>query len=155
MHIKRFLMAAACGSLFLASASAQVVVKDAWVRATVPQQQATGAFMQLTAAQDSRLVSVSSSAVPIVEVHEMTMDGGVMKMRAIASLPLPAGKTVALKPGGYHVMLMGLKQPMKAGDVLPLSLVVENAAGQRETIEVKAEVRAVGAAAAKPEEHKH
>jgi periplasmic copper chaperone A len=111
--------------------------------------------MQLTAAQDSKLISVSSSAVPVVEVHEMGMEGGVMKMRAIPSLALPAGKTVALKPGGYHVMLMDLKQAMKAGDVVPLSLVVENAAGKRETIEVKAEVRAMGAAAAKPDEHKH
>lgn len=84
----------------------------------------------------------------------MSMDGGVMKMRAIPSLALPAGTTVALKPGGYHVMLMDLKQAMKPGDVVPLSLVVENAAGKRETIEVKAEVRAPGTAAAKQDEHK-
>jgi len=154
MRLISSLMALALGASASATVSAQVTVKDAWVRATVAQQKATGAFMQLTAAQDSKLISVSSSAVPVVEVHEMSMDGGVMKMRAIPSLALPAGTTVALKPGGYHVMLMDLKQAMKPGDVVPLSLVVENAAGKRETIEVKAEVRAPGTAAAKQDEHK-
>jgi copper(I)-binding protein len=154
MRLASSLIVLALGASASLHVFAQVTVKDAWVRATVPQQKATGAFMQLTAAQDSKLISVSSSAVPVVEVHEMSMDGGVMKMRAIPSLALPAGTTVALKPGGYHVMLMDLKQAMKPGDVVPLSLVVENAAGKRETIEVKAEVRAPGTAAAKQDEHK-
>jgi periplasmic copper chaperone A len=154
MRLISSLIALALGASASATVFAQVTVKDAWVRATVAQQKATGAFMQLTAAQDSKLISVSSSAVPVVEVHEMSMDGGVMKMRAIPSLALPAGTTVALRPGGYHVMLMDLKQAMKPGDVVPLSLVVENAAGKRETIEVKAEVRAPGTAAAKQDEHK-
>lgn len=149
------LIAACFTCALVASASAQIVVKDAWVRATVPQQKATGAFMQLTAAQDSKLISVSSSAVPVVEVHEMSMEAGVMKMRPVSSLTLPAGKTVALTPGGYHVMLMDLKQQMKAGEVVPLSLVVENAAGKRDTIEVKAEVRAPGTQAIKPDNHMH
>jgi copper(I)-binding protein len=155
MRLASSLIALALGASASLPVFAQVAVKDAWIRATVPQQKATGAFMQITAAQDSKLVSVSSSAVPIGEVHEMTMDAGVMKMRAIPSLALPAGKTVALKPGGYHVMLMDLKQPMNAGDVVPLTLVVENANGKRETVEVKAEVRAAGAAAAKGDERKH
>ena len=102
--------------MLIAPAAAQLVVKDAWVRATVPQQKATGAFMQLTAAQDSKLVSVSSAAVPVVEVHEMKMQDGVMKMRPLPSLSLPAGKAVSLTPGGYHVMLMDLKQQLKPGD---------------------------------------
>ncbi|MGN6828876.1 copper chaperone PCu(A)C [Paucibacter sp. M5-1] len=152
------LIALGLGSALLASASAQVTVKDAWVRATVPQQKATGAFMQLSAAKDSRLVSVSSSAVPIVELHEMAMDNHVMKMRQIPALELPAGKSVELKPGGYHLMLMDLKQQVKVGDTLPLTLVFEDKAGKRETVEVKAAVRALGAAAAKHDghsEHKH
>jgi copper(I)-binding protein len=135
------------------SATAQVAVKDAWVRATVPQQKATGAFMQLTAAQDSKLVSVSSSAVPVAEVHEMKMQDGVMKMRPLPSLALPAGKAVALTPGGYHVMLMGLKQQLKAGDSVPLTLVFESQGGKREAVEVQAEVRALGTAAPKADEH--
>lgn len=153
MALKHLLVAALLGANLVAAASAQVVVKDAWVRATVPQQKATAAFMQLTAAQDSKLVSVSSADIPVVEVHEMRMDAGVMKMRPIPALELPAGKTVALTPSGYHVMLMDLKRPMKAGDSVPLSLVIEIRGGKRETIEVKAEVRAPGAGAS--DAHKH
>jgi copper(I)-binding protein len=79
-----------------------------------------------------------------VEIHEMAMDGNVMKMRAIPGLELPAGKTVELKPGGYHVMLMDLKKELKAGDTVPLTLVVEGADKKRETIEVKATVKPLG-----------
>jgi copper(I)-binding protein len=153
MHIKPSLVAALCSAVLIAPAAAQLVVKDAWVRATVPQQKATGAFMQLTAAQDSKLVSVSSAAVPVVEVHEMKMQDGVMKMRPLPSLSLPAGKAVSLTPGGYHVMLMNLKQQLKPGDRVPLTLVIENQGGKRETVEVTAEVRALGAAAPKADEH--
>lgn len=132
-------------SLLAASAQAQVTVKDAWVRATVPQQKATGAFMQLQAGKDSKLVSASSPVTPVVEVHEMVMQDNVMKMRQVPGIDLPAGKTVELKPGGYHVMLMDLKQPVKEGDVVPITLVVEGKDGKRESVEVKASVRALAA----------
>lgn len=132
-------------SLLAASAQAQVTVKDAWVRATVPQQKATGAFMQLQAGKDSKLVSASSPVTPVVEVHEMVMQDNVMKMRQVLGIDLPAGKTVELKPGGYHVMLMDLKQPVKEGDVVPITLVVESKDGKRESVEVKASVRALAA----------
>jgi copper(I)-binding protein len=125
------------------AASAQTTVKDAWVRSTVPQQMATGAFAQITSAQGGRLVSVASPVAGVVEVHEMAMDGNVMKMRALpGGLALPAGKTVELKPGGYHVMLMDLKQPLKAGDSVPLTLVIEAADGKRETLQIQAPVKA-------------
>jgi len=78
-----------------------------------------------------------------VEIHEMSMEGSVMKMRAVPGLDLPAGKTVELKPGGYHVMLMDLKKELKAGDTVPLTLVVEGADKKREIIEVKAPVKAL------------
>ena len=126
-------------------AAAQTTVKDPWVRGTVPQQQATGAFMQITSAQGGKLVSASSPVAGVVEIHEMAMDGNVMKMRAIPGLDLPAGKAVDLKPGGYHVMLMGLKQPLKDGETVPLTLVVEGKDGKQEKVEVKAAVK--GAAA--------
>jgi len=129
------------------AAHAQVTVKDAWVRATVPQQKATGAFMQLSAAKDTRLVSASSPVTPVVEVHEMAMQDNVMRMRQIAALDLPAGKAVELKPGGYHVMLLDLKQQVKEGDTVPLTLVFEGKDGKRETVEVKAPVRALNASA--------
>jgi len=131
-----------------ASAWAQTTVKveDAWVRGTVAQQKATGAFMRLTAQNAARLVSASSPVAGVVEIHEMAMDKDVMKMRQIPGLDLPAGRTTELKPGGYHVMLMDLKQPMKAGDVVPMTLVFEDAAKQRFTQDIQAPVRALGAA---------
>ena len=125
----------------------QTVVKDPWVRGTVAQQKATGAFMQITSTQGGRLLSVASPVAGVVEVHEMKMDGSVMKMGAIPSLDLPAGKNVELKPGGYHVMLMDLKKELKAGDTVPLTLVVEGKDGKKESLEIKAPVRALGAPA--------
>jgi copper(I)-binding protein len=124
-----------------AAASAQITIKEPWVRGTVAQQKASGAFMQITSANGGKLVSASSPVAGLVEVHEMAMDGNVMKMRAVPALDLPAGKTVELKPGGYHVMLMDLKQQLKPGEAVPLTLVVEGRDGKRETIEVKAPVK--------------
>ena len=135
---------------------AQVTVKDPWVRGTVAQQKATGAFMQITAAGGGRLLSASSPVAGVVEIHEMAMDGNVMKMRAIAGLDLPAGKAVALKPGGHHVMLMDLKQGLQAGQSVPITLVVEGPGGKRETVQVSATVRPLAAAPAPAHgAHKH
>ena len=131
-------------ALFAFSAQAQTTVKDPWVRGTVANQKATGMFAQLMSAGGGKLVAVSSPLAGIVEIHEMAMDGNVMKMRAVPGLDLPAGKTVELKPGGYHVMLMDLKKELKAGDTVPLTLVVEGADKKRETIEVKAAVKPLG-----------
>ncbi len=127
-----------------ATASAQTTVKDAWVRGTVAQQKATGLFAQITSVQGGKLVSASSPVAGVVEIHEMSMDGNVMKMRAVAALDLPAGKAVELKPGGYHVMLMDLKQPLKDGEAVPVILVVEGKDGKRANVDVKATVRALG-----------
>lgn len=153
MNVKPFLAAALLGAALVADASAQVVVRNAWVRATVPQQTATGAFLQLTAEHDTRLVSVSSTVAPVAEVHEMALQDNVMRMRPVPAVDLPAGKAVDLKPGGHHIMLMGLKQPVKAGETVPLTLVFEDRAGKRQSVEVKAVVRALGAAEAKPDGH--
>ena len=120
---------------------AQVSVKDAWVRATVPHQKATGAFLQLTAVRDSRLVAVRSPVAGSTELHEMSMANNVMKMRAVDAVELPAGKAVEFKPGGYHIMLLGLKAPVKEGESVPLTLVVEGRDGKRESVEAKAVVR--------------
>ena len=103
--------------------------------------------MQITSAQDAQLVAASSPVAGVVEVHEMTMEKDVMKMRAMKGLDLPAGKSVELKPGGYHVMLMDLKQQMKEGDTVPLTLVIEGTDKKRSTIEVKAPVKPLAAAA--------
>ena len=132
---------------------AQTTVKDAWVRGTVAQQKATGAFFSITSAAGGKLVSVSSPAAGVVEIHEMKMDGSTMQMRALPNgLDLPAGKAVHFRPGGYHVMLMDLKAPLAAGQAIAVTLVVEGKDGKKETIVLKAPVRALGTA---PAEHKH
>lgn len=145
-------MKALVAAALLASAAtlpawaANVSVTDAWARATMPGQKVSGAYMQLQSDADARLVSASSPAVPRVEVHEMKMDGDVMRMREVKSIELPKGKTVSLEPGGYHIMLMNLTKPIAAGEVIPLTLVVESG-GKRQTVEVKAEARAPGSGA--------
>ncbi|MBS0390733.1 MAG: copper chaperone PCu(A)C [Comamonadaceae bacterium] len=141
-------LALAAALLLSGLAHAQVNVQDAWVRATVPQQKATGAFMRLTAAQDMRLVGASSPAAGVTEVHEMKLVDNVMKMRAVPLLELPAGQAVELKPGGYHIMLLDLKQPVAQGATVPLTLVFEGKDGQRQSQELQVPARALGAAAA-------
>jgi periplasmic copper chaperone A len=131
-------------------AVAQVVVTDAWVRGTVTGQTATGAFMQLKSATDSTLVGAASGAAKIVEIHEMKMEGGVMKMRAVDRIALPAGKVVDMKPGGHHVMLLDLAAPLKEGQTVPLQLTFEDSSGKKQTVDVRAQVRALTAAPGVP-----
>jgi periplasmic copper chaperone A len=140
---KRLTLALAASCLCL-SALAQTTVSDPWIRGTVAQQKATGMFASITSRSGGRLVSASSPAAGVVEIHEMAMEGNVMKMRAIPGLDLPAGKAVDIKPGGYHVMLMDLKQQMKDGDAVPVTLVIEGKDGKKETLEIKAAVRPLG-----------
>lgn len=135
--MKQFLAFAAT-ALLVAAAQAQVVVDKPWVRTTVAQQTTSGAFMTITSVKGGKLVSASSPIATSVEVHEMKMDGDMMTMRPVEALPLPAGKPVELKAGAFHMMLLGLKVQVKAGDVVPIKLVVEDANGQRETVEVDA-----------------
>ena len=126
---------------------AQVAVDAPWVRATVPQQTATGAFMRLTASRDLRLIGARSNIAQHTEVHEMAMQGQMMRMREVAAVPLPRGQAVALAPGGYHVMLIGLKRPLAAGEQVTLTLVFEDAGGKRTEQTVQAPVRPLGAGA--------
>lgn len=138
------LLALACSTLYAQT----VEVKDAWVRATVPGQKGTGAFMNITARDGAKLVGASSPVAGVAQVHEMKMDGDVMKMRAMPSLDLPAGQTVQLKPGGYHVMMMDLKQTLPKGSTVPLTLRFKNAKGAESKVELKVPVSTVAPAAA-------
>jgi len=152
----RLVLAVLAGALIgaAAPASAQVVeVKDPWARATAPGQKAGGVFMQLKSPGGGALVAAESPAASIVEIHEMAMEGNVMRMRAITRLDLPAGQTVELKPGGYHVMLIDLKAPLKKGDMVPVKLKVQGKDGKPAEIEVKAEVRDMGAGAGGAAKH--
>ncbi len=121
-----------------------VSVSDAWVRATVAGQTATGAFMTLSAQQPSQLIRVSSPVAGVVEIHEMKMEKDVMKMAALPTgLALPAGKPVELKPGGYHIMLMDLKAPLSADASVPLTLTFQDAKGVTSQQTLKLPVRAM------------
>ena len=115
-------------------------VEEAWVRGTVDGQRATGAFMTLTAAVPMRLVSASSPVAGVVEVHEMRMEGDIMRMRPLKNLELPAGKAIELKPGGYHLMLLDLRRSLKAGEGVPIRLQLEHN-GKRQAVQVEALVR--------------
>ena len=92
------------------AASAEIIIKDAWVRTTVAEQKVTGAFMQITSDKAVKLVAANSPAAETTEVHEMSMQGDVMKMRQVNEVVIDAGKSVELKPGSYHIMLMNLKK---------------------------------------------
>ncbi len=101
----------------------------------------TGAFMRLLSREGSRLVGASSDVAGVVEIHEMAMQGNVMRMRAIPGLDLPPGQPIELKPGGYHMMLMDLKRPLKAGEKIKVDLRVETRDKKLLTQPVELEVR--------------
>ncbi len=118
-----------------------VTVTDAWARATVQGQKATGAFMKITAKENAKLIAGSSPAAGVVEIHEMKMEKDVMKMAALPNgLDLPAGKAVELKPGGYHVMLMDLKAPLAKDTTVPVTLTFQDAKGVKSNVELKVPV---------------
>ena len=150
-------------TLLLASSALHaqnVEVSNAWVRSTVQGQKGTGAFMNITAKDGAKLVGVSSPVAGVAEVHEMKMEGDIMKMRALPVLDLPAGQTVQLKPGGYHLMLMDLKQPLSKGSTVPLTLRLQDAQGIETRLEVSVPVNtappaAMAGNAADHSAHKH
>lgn len=127
------------------TAGAATQVDNAWVRATVPGQHASGAFMDLTASSDSKLVDVQSPVAKNVQIHQSSMHNDVMSMQQVDAVALPAGQKVSLDSHGYHVMLMELTGQINAGDKVPLTLTVENAKGEKETLKVEAEARALNA----------
>ena len=139
MQFSKPLIAAVFTTVCAVSAWAQsVTVTDAWARATVQGQKATGAFMKITSKDNAKLIAVSSPVAGVAEIHEMKMEKDVMKMAALPNgLDLPAGKAVELKPGGYHVMLMDLKAPLAKDATVPLTLTLQDAKGVKSTVELK------------------
>lgn len=126
-------------------AHAEVTAKDAWVRGTVPAQKTTGAFMTLTSTEDVKIVAASSPVAKKAEIHTSMMMNGVNMMHKADRIELPAGKPVELKNGGYHVMLMDLVRPVTPGETVPITFTVEGKDGKRTQVQVKAEVRPLGA----------
>ncbi len=116
---------AACGQPASSNktAAGPVVVADALCRPTPNGRQVTGCYLTLTAPVTDTLVSISTPVAALAQVHEMRMESNMMMMRELeAGLPLPAGQAVSLAPGGNHIMLMGVTEPLKAGDTVPLTL---------------------------------
>ena len=127
-------------------AAAEVDVSNAWVRGTVPAQTSTGAFMTLQAHSAAKLIGASSPAAKTVELHRMTMDGNVMRMRPVIAIDLPAMQPVELSPGSYHVMLIGLTAQLVKGSTVPITLKIrENGKVTEQT--VTAQVRDITAGA--------
>lgn len=131
-----YLVLALLASLSSSVQARDVTIKDAWIRATAPGQQATGAFMNITAHQTMRLIGVNSNIAGVNQIHQMKVENDVMKMSAVPFLALPAGQTVRLKPGGYHLMFMDLKQNVPQGTQVPLTLTFENASGERSSLQI-------------------
>jgi copper(I)-binding protein len=137
---RKFLVLAAA-SLFASAASAQVTVTDPWIRATVPAQKTAGAFMQLRSPKATRLVEVQSPVAGRAEIHQMDMQGQTMRMQKVDGIDLQAGQPVNLSSGGYHVMLFDLKQQLKEGEQVPLTLTFSGADKKRESVTVQVPVR--------------
>jgi copper(I)-binding protein len=120
-----------------------VAVQNAWARASVQGQSASGAYMTLTAREPLTLVGASSPVAGVAGVHEMKMEGDVMRMRPVPALALPAGKAVELKPNGYHVMLMDLKTTLKPNTHIPLTLRFRDAKGVESALQLSVPVSMV------------
>lgn len=141
MKLSKHLIAAALTVCAVSAFAQNVTVTDAWARATVQGQKATGAFMTITAKDNAKLVSVSSPVAGVAEIHEMKIDKDVMRMAALPNgLDLPAGKAVEFKPGGYHVMLMDLKTPLAKDTTVPVTLTFQDAKGAKSNVELKVQV---------------
>ena len=141
--LNRFLIGAALAAAALAAQGhgfqlGAIAIGHPYARATVPGQPTGGGFLKLENKGDAdRLLSASADVSSSVELHTMSMDGDVMRMRRLDAIALPAGKTVEFKPGGLHIMFIGLKAPLKAGDSFPLKLKFEKAG--EVTVDVKVE----------------
>lgn len=139
--MKKHLFALIASIELASSAYAQTTVTQPWARATVTQQTTSGAFMQLRSPDAAKLVAAASPVAASVQFHKIEMSGQMMKMREVDSVELPAGQTVKFAAGGFHIMLVGLKRQLKAGDTVPLSLVIERKNGKRETVAVAVPVK--------------
>ena len=112
------------------SSGDQVRIEGAWARATVPGQEVGAAYMRLTSQGDLTLIKVESPAADFVEIHKMSMNNGTMEMRMLEELKLPAGQTVKLEPGGFHLMLIDLKKPLQDGASVDFTLHLKDGKGK-------------------------
>lgn len=133
----------------------EVKVSKAWTRATAPGQDSASVQLTITSKKDATLIGVASGSAQSGEIHSMVMEGDMMKMRALESLPLPAKTPVSLGADGNHLMLIGLKNPLKAGRKLPFALTVKLADGSTSVIRVLAVIKPLETAGNEGHEHHH
>ena len=154
MRFKRHCVAGLLVAFSLAAPLAvaqSIKAANVWARATAPGQNTASVYFDLTSERDVALVAAGSSAAGRAELHAMVLDGGIMRMRPLARVDLPGGQTVRFTPNGMHLMLVDLKQPLKAGDNLPLVLSIQSSGSSRTTLKLKAQVRALDGS----EPHQH
>jgi copper(I)-binding protein len=140
MSLRLLTVSAVSAALFSFAAAAQagqVEVKEAWARATPAKAENGAAYMTLVSPVPDRLVAASTPVAKKAELHLMSMEGGVMKMRQVSGVALPAGEPVVLKPGGYHIMLLGLTRQLEQGQTFPLTLTFENGGTQTVTATIE------------------
>ncbi|MDD2684922.1 MAG: copper chaperone PCu(A)C [Gallionella sp.] len=138
--VTQILGTAALMFAFTCAQADDVTVQNAWSRATAPGQNAAMADMTITSQQSAVLSGFACKVCAVAELHSMTHENGVMKMREVKSIELPAGKAVNLAEGGYHLMLLGLKKPLQAGENVPLTLNITTGKKTRK-IDVQVEIR--------------
>ena len=137
------LIAAVAGLVFVwepAGADEGIQVNEAWARATVPGQKVAGVYMEIVSSRDARLTGVSTPIARVGELHSMSMEDGVMKMRQLSHIDLPAARAVQLVPGGLHIMLFDLRKPLTAGESVPLTLQIK-IDGERKKIPLQVKVQ--------------
>jgi periplasmic copper chaperone A len=123
------------------AAESDISISNAWARATAPGQSVAAAYMDLFSKDDATMVKAETEVAGIVEIHSMTMENDVMKMRMLKELVLPAGETVSLAPGGYHLMLFDLQQPLQAGQSATFKLHFRTKAGGTKIISVELPIK--------------
>lgn len=125
-----------------AAPPADVEITNAWARPTVPGQAVGGAYFDVRSTRGATLVEVRSDVADAVQVHEMSRDGDIMRMRELKTLALPAGQTVHLSPGGIHLMLLELKHPLRVGEAVSLRVTLQDARRRKQTLQVSAPISA-------------
>jgi copper(I)-binding protein len=151
----RFGWFAAALLISFASYAADIEVSGGWIRATAPGQDQVGADLSIISKQSATLVGATSPACKSVQLHTMINENGMMKMREVKAIELPAGKRVNLRESGYHLMLIGLKAPLKEGATVPLTLSIKVPNQGIVKIDASAEVKSLTATQPSPDDDEH
>jgi copper(I)-binding protein len=135
--------------------TAGIETSGGWIRATAPGQDQAGADLSITSKQSATLIGASSPVCKAVQLHTMTSENGMMRMREVKAIELPAGKRVNLRESGYHLMMIGLKAPLKEGDMVPLTLSIK--VGKQGVVKIKtsAKVTSLTSTEVPPDDHEH